>query len=326
MNIQNKNIIFIGIGFYEYETFIKNKLQEYGGNVIYYNSLNRTYLIRILLRLHLSKIVSRVRERKMNRFTKSIHSKIDCLFVIKGECLTESNILMLKSKCIAASIFLYLWDSVNRHDNFTLLQKHFENIYTFDRLDSIKYGLKFRPLFFLNNNENSNFPIIYDVSFVGWMHSDRYNILKQLKDLFEHLGIKYKFVLMLGITSYLTKRYLTHEIRKKDEEMFIFTSLNYSEYSKISMNSNVILDISHSLQDGLSMRIIESIGFGKKILTTNKDIQNYKIIDQNSFKILDRNFPNKISLEFIWDVSKSSTDTNYFELDSFVNEIFGTIN
>ncbi len=69
---------------------------------------------------------------------------------------------------------------------------------------------------------------------------------------------------------------------------FEFNSLSKEELIQRIERSRVVLDIQHPSQKGLTMRTIEMIGAGKKIITTNKEIKEYDFYDPNNIYYLDR--------------------------------------
>ena len=188
----------------------------------------------------------------------------------------------------------------------------------YDRLDAIKYGLKFRPLFYRKSYPH-NEKCLYDISFIGWMHSERYQLLHLLKKQFQRHGISYKFVLYTSRYSYFINRYVKGAIKKEDSDFFVFKPISYEDYIKISYASKVILDLAHPLQSGLTMRTIEAIGMKKKILTNNTDILNYSSLNSNNYFVFEK--PNLFIDYSLFSNKYVETNNSYFSLESFVNEL-----
>ena len=173
----------------------------------------------------------------------------------------------------------------------------------------------------LNTPENGK----YNISFIGWMHSNRYEILHKLKLEFEAHGIRYKFVLYTSRLSYYINRYIKRVISQDDSDFFVFKPISYDRYIQISQDSDVILDLSHPLQNGLTMRTIEAIGLRKKILTTNADIKQYPMIDRTNYEIID---PMNMDVNyhiFRREYVKSENDF-YFSLSNFIDDIILAVN
>lgn len=316
--ILQKSILVIGIGFYDYENAIIDELKKRYFKVYYINAVYNSILKRILL--HLSNNLSKkVEATYLRKKILNLPNDIDDILIIKGENFEEQHIQLLKKKYSQANICLYLWDSLNRIRNASLLLRNFDNIFTFDRKDAIRYNLKLRPLFYRNNECVCNKDYKYDISFIGWMHSQRYEILHKLKKQLNEQNIKYKFVLYTGKLSYFINRYIRKKIKKEDKDLFVFHPISYHDYLSISLSSKVILDIAHPLQSGLTMRTIEAIGLNKKILTTNPDIINYPMINKDNYVVLDMD--NIIIDQSIFDKSSKYNATAYFSLSAFVDEI-----
>lgn len=313
-----RSLLIIGIGFYDYENAIVNELKRKYKRVYYKNAIYNSLLKKILLRLSNS-LLKKVEASYLRKQILNLPNDIDDILIIKGESFEEQHIHLLKEKYNKANFCLYLWDSLNRIKNASLLLHEFDNIFTFDRKDAIQYNLKFRPLFYRECYSLCEKECKYDISFVGWMHSQRYEILHNLKKQFIERNLTYKFVLYTSRFSYYVNRYIRRCIRKEDRDLFVFHPISYNDYVSISLFSKVILDLAHPLQSGLTMRTIEAIGFGKKILTTNEDITNYPMIARENYSILDIN--HLIVDNSIFNRDHVNTDISYFSLQTFVDEI-----
>lgn len=318
VDIKGKKILLIGIDFYDYEKSIIKILEQKGAQVYYFSSYINTYATRILERLKLNSLSKRLIEKEIEQRIDNQPVDIDYLLIIKADNFTRKHIQSLKEKYPGTPVVLYFWDSLKRMSNSELLLQEFPVILTFDRPDAERHRLLLRPLFF-RGSENKKTEIKYDISFVGADHSIRYNILRKLAPVLDEYNVKYKFILITGKLKYFLNRYMWHTIKKGDEYLFCTKRLSYNEYVEISDSSNAILDISHPLQDGLTMRSIETLCLGKKIMTTNRDIENY-------------DFPK--SLYYVLDISKIGNPTDFlktppterfnsekYTLESFVEEL-----
>lgn len=318
MSIVDKSVLLLGLGFYDYEKAILDALGKRYAHTYYASLKYKSLLGRILA--HVSPQL--LRGCETNFVTKQIRkspSNIDHIIIIKGEYLTEKHIALLKQKYPSAKFLLYLWDSIIRIQNSALLLNGFDNIYTFDRLDSLNYRLKFRPLFYRKSYVYKKEPCKYDISFVGEMHSERYQILHALKEEFLKHGIRYKFSLCTGRYTYFVNRYVKRIIDRNDKDLFIFKKMSYDQYLDVSLSSKVILDLAHPLQSGLTMRTIEAIGMKKKILTDNKDFIHYPIWNDGNYQVFDAK---RLDIDYsIFADKYINEDLSYFSLDSFLDEL-----
>lgn len=320
IDLKGKKILLIGIGFYDYEDEIKRKLISYGAVVSYFSSSYNSIFKRLLDRLHLFFGEQYLSRHYLLKLISNLDGGADFVIIIKAENFMQVHIDELKKKNPNAKFLLYLWDSLERLYNKKLLLNNFKNIVTFDRLDSIKYGLAFRPLFYREKNEIKLNDIEYDVSFVGFDHSNRYPIISKIKRQLENAGKKYKIVLVNGKFSIFIGRYITHRIKKEDIAIFKNENISYLQYMKIMGKSQAIIDISHPKQSGLTMRTIEVICNGKKLITTNKDIENYGL-PKDSYYIIDSANP-VLGVDFFSQPKTNPIDTTKYSLDFFINELF----
>ena len=64
-------------------------------------------------------------------------------------------------------------------------------------------------------------------------------------------------------------------------------------------SSRAVLDIQHFKQTGLTMRTLETLGAGKKLITTNPDVKEYDFYDEGRVMTIDRANPAAaLNLEF----------------------------
>ncbi len=320
INLKHKNILFIGTGFFDYDKSITERLKLYGANVFYFSSALTNLKKRIYIRLGKINEACKAVSKELFTLIDNQPKDIDYIFIIKADNFQEEHIDFLNKKYPNTPIVLYLWDSIKWLNNRDALLKRFKSIYTFDRLDAQRYNLKFRPLFYRQQRGSKPDTFLYDVSFVGSWHTERYSFLKKIKYQLKDNDVSYKFILRGGGFSIFVDKYITRRIDKEDGSMFITTPIPYNQYLNICMNSRVILDIANPMQSGLTIRTIEMLGMGKKLLTTNSDIIHYDF-DASMYSVIDMNNPS-IDIDFIKENTNREFDLSKFSLDSFLEEIF----
>jgi hypothetical protein len=88
---------------------------------------------------------------------------------------------------------------------------------------------------------------------------------------------------------YFFKSRFDDSFKEFDYGKLSFTSLAVKDIVKLYEESLIVLDINHPNQKGLTMRVFEALGAGKKIITTNKEIQKYCFYNESNIFIIDRN-------------------------------------
>lgn len=251
-------ILFIGIGFYDYELKIKEEFDKLG-QCTYFNKV---------------------------KFNTLLNADFDLIFMIKGDQLSYQDLKKFFEPHKAKKI-LYLWDSIERIDGVEKKFSLFDKIYSFDRLDCLKNEkLIFKPLFYLKEFENlENISRRYDIFHLGWFHSDRGKILSEIGTTLNKRNIiKLHFRLTTGPLNYFKQLFSSLKY------LPFLRPYNYSfdYYLKRVKESNAVLDISHPNQTGLTLRSIETLGANRKLITTNEDIINYPFYNDAQIMIISR--------------------------------------
>ncbi len=326
VDLNNKSILFFSPQFFGYHIEIKNKLQEFGAKVIWYDDRpSNSFTTKFFLRIN-KKLLNKTCENYYESIKNELYGKklnFDYILFISPESISKESLKDLKTTFNSSRFILYMWDSFKNKQALDLLSE-FHAIFSFDPNDCKKYKIKFRPLFFLDiYATNHGLKSIYDLLFVGTAHSDRYLFVKKIiKQLDSKLIIKLFFYLN-GKPLFLLKKIFDQNFRNVKYTDISFKSLSLQENCDLVKSSNIILDINHPKQIGLTMRTIETLGAQKKLITTNKDIRNYDFYNENNILIIDRENP-VIPLQFIKSVYKVNTDfiINKYSLSGWMYEIF----
>lgn len=320
-----KKILLLYARFFEYDTIVKSKLQELGAVVDLYDArANINSIGKALL-----KKTDKFYKKKQLRFHKKICQKrktIDYDFIFTNENLSFEVLKGYRETFPNAKLVLYLDDSVENLRNVNTTFSCYDKVLSFDRFDSQKYNILFRPLFFndvIKGYKSKDSIIENDICFVGTAHSDRLKIINLLIEAYPQR----KFNLYIYLQSWFM--YFYYRLKNKDYRGHKFSFFKYKkitmpEVASLMSKSKTILDIQHPKQSGLTMRTIETIGMGKKLITTNQDIVNYDFYNPGNILIIDRDNPS---------INESFFEQQYLELDmkiyqkysidSWVKDVFG---
>jgi hypothetical protein len=289
-----KRVLFIGIGFYDYEDAIINEFVKQGYEVDYFSETPpNTFLYRMFQRLKQDKRIKVVKEKHSLSIVEKSGKNYDLVFIIKGESFSKNAFEILKNKNKNSRFILYLWDSIRRIEGIEAKLDFFDKVFSFDRLDSINTNkLIFNPLFFRNeySSQNTNSIQKNHIYHLGWYHSDRLILIQKIAKYCQENNLNYQFILFTGYFSYLIQSFFGGQL-KNNKKFLIFKPVSAKENFSNILNSKVTLDIAHPFQSGLTMRTIELIGAERKLVTTNQDILNYDFYNPNNILIINRNNP-----------------------------------
>lgn len=292
-SIKGRRILLFAPSFFGYEYKIAKKMEEMGAYVDRYDVRSVTSARdRALLKIS-PKIFNKKSQKYYEEILEANKGKdYDYILIIKCDMTPESVLAKLKEEYPTAKLCLYLWDSIENIPGILNKFKYFDTLHSFDMEDCKKYKkLNFRPLFYCDEfckelNENK---LTYDISFTGTIHSDRYAIIKQVREIAKERGLNsYWFCYLQSKFIFYFYKVTKREFFNSTIEEFTFEKKSSEEIARIVDCSKIILDIQHPKQTGLTMRTIEMLGMNKKIMTTNASIEQYDFYNPRNISIVDR--------------------------------------
>ena len=325
-SLKNKKILFFSIQTFNLQIHIKNKLEEFGAEVFYFDERpTNNNLVKGILRVN-RKLLIKSTNKYYNNILKSIYDiNFDYLFVIRGEVIPPFFLEKIRIKNQKCKFIYYNWDSFSNLPNPISILKYFDKCFSFDPFDSDKFNLLFRPLFYLDSfKKNNSFPIKFDILFLGTAHSDRYFVSEFVNSWAKENNLNSFFYYYIqNRIVYLYKFIFDKSFKKFDFKKLNFNSLSIEEIVSLYNSSNVILDINHPNQKGLTMRTFEALGSQKKLITTNSEIFRYSFFNKNNIQVIDRNNI-KLNLDFFNTKYKEIPDSVYskFSLSYWIYNIF----
>ncbi|PVH25603.1 CgeB family protein [Sphingobacterium corticibacter] len=291
--LNNKSILILSVKFFNYENLIKEELTQMGAYVdIYDERPSNSFLSKVVIRLKKDLYRTSIKRYYEKLMEKLQFKSYDYFLLIKGEAIPSFFIDFLRENNENIKMIYYTYDSFKNNKNGLNNLHLFDSSYTFDRKDAISYGINFRPLFFAGDYASlyrERDDLKYTVAFIGTAHSDRYSISERVRQWCESNG-KNMFAFYFSPSELLF--YINRLIKKSFRGFRIrhisFHSLSHLEIKEIYRRSVAILDINHPDQDGLTMRTFETLGAGRKLITTNPNIKKYPFYNTQNVMIIDR--------------------------------------
>lgn len=173
---------------------------------------------------------------------------------------------------------------------------------SFDQRDCKNFGLIYNNDFLFQNMMIGLSNEKYDFLFVG-QDKGRKPLLDELERKLISYGFSVKFYIVDSTHPYI----------------------NYETYLSLAKSSRVLVDVVQQGQFGLSLRPIESMYLGIKLLTNNESIISSDLNDSNNVLFFsDSNIPEKEVIDFLnRPVSKySRNEINKYDFAHWINKYF----
>ncbi len=244
-----------------------------------------------------------------NQILQKVKEKQDIIFIIRPDLLETSLLKKLKIK--TDNLIAYFYDSCQKYPKQLDVAIFFNEIYSYEKEDIKKYNFLETSNFIYDNAIETN-EIKYDIFNVSSYDSriDEINFIA--KKLFD-TGLKINFVLF-----YFKKLSFPHLTS-------VTEYLSLQETKKLISQSKAMFDIQRTDQNGLSFRTFESLGYRKKLITTNKEVKEYDFYHPNNILVINSNQINTdeikqfLSLPYI-EISKDILSK--YSVEQFTNKIF----
>lgn len=296
MDLKGKRILMFHVPNYGYHKVMIESFKKAGARVDDFDSRpSHNFWTKALIRINRN-LLGPIIDKYHNSIIEKVKgNNYDIVYCYKGEAFSPAMIQKLKDLFPKAYFVLYFPDSVRNNPSARQIIPLFDDCYTFDKEDTGAFDIKFLPLFYSDNMRavaNANVRKVYDLFFVGTVHSDRYNYIKKIVNQYEAKGLKaFTWFYFPSRVLYYKMILENSEVRNAPKEEFKFKTIPAAQLAQLLASSRVVLDIQHPKQTGLTMRTIETLGAKRKLITTNTQIKNYDFYNPANILVVDRKNP-----------------------------------
>ena len=328
ISLKGKKILFLSVSFFKYERAIAKRLTEIGAEIDFYDERpSNSNISKGIIRLN-----KNFYHLQINKYYNQILSEIqgkkyDYFFLIKGEAIPTFFLEKIKENNPEMEMIYYNFDPLKEYPNLISNLKYFDKKFTFEYNDSVKFNLNFRPLFYLDEYENLNqnhHPSEYDLIFIGSAHTDRYIVGEKIRVVADKLNLKsYFYYYAMGRIVFRLKKIIDKSLKQFDITKVSFDKLNHQQIIDFYKKTKSVVDINKPFQNGLTIRTFEVLASGRKLITTNCDIQNYPFYCPNNILVIDREDIQLNPEFFATDFKELDKEVLYkMSLDSFIECLF----
>lgn len=170
-------------------------------------------------------------------------------------------------------VIFWYWNPLALFNNRIVDSKYIDEIWTYDRFDAKKYGLKYNTQFYRTmpfkkeKKEKRS-----DLIFLG-IDKGREKTLMGLEKAAISQGLNCNFHIVIS---------------KKDK-------VDYLDYLRDVINSKCVVDLVPDQQCGMTLRPLEALFFGKKLITNYQDIVNYDFYNKSNIFVIGKDDMDKLA-------------------------------
>lgn len=210
--------------------------------------------------------------------------------IVFDTCIFFDRLLLRRIKSLARTreLYVYGWNIDYSEDDYKLIKSMSTEsnfvYYSYDKNICARYGLNFNTIMYDRNLQVPKYPIEQEVLFVG-KGKTRFEDILAIKSSLNLGNITAKIIVIDDINE---TPVCGVEIARN--------YINYKDYISLIAKSNVILDVTQENQTGFSMRVMEALFLGKKLITTNTEVCSSPIYRTGNVYIYDTGNPDINSL------------------------------
>lgn len=279
---------------------IKNELITLGYNIIDLSSINNSFRypnIKIRINNLFRKTFLNDKKYKSEIRAKVItanlleeldkYNNIDYGLFIRPDLFPIDFFKKITTKI--RKIVAYQWDGIGRYPSILDYVPYFNNFYVFDPRD-----LKLHPHFVgcTNFYFSREIPLLKSPAYlrayaINSYQNDKIKPLIEIKNALQSISFPFNFIIY-------SKNKKEIKNAKSIGLATRSTMITYQENLAQVLNSSLLVDVQIHSQSGLSFRVFESIGYEKKLITTNKQVEKYEFYDSNNILIWDNQSPQEL--------------------------------
>lgn len=233
--------------------------------------------------------------------------------IIHSSVITVPVVKYIREKNKNIRLIVWYWNPVSKSAPVGDYRKYGCEIWSFDEKDCDKYNLNYNTQYYFNdiyldNSKNKDIEVL----FVGG-DKGRIENLAKIKNYLDRNHISNFFY----ITPTGNKR------NKKYLDLYKNKKIPYSDTLKYISKSKAILDYISKNQNGMTIRPLEALFFGKKLITNDINIEKKEFYNDNNIFIIKNNNLSDLK-DFL---KKQYTDIKkelimYYDFDMWLKRFF----
>ncbi len=265
-DLNNKSLVF------KLKLFIKLKILK-----------NKKYVLKYNKDFYEENVISKIRKEG---------SDYESCLMIRPDVYTEGTVDTIITNI--KKTYAYQWDGLDRFPKVLKLIPKFAHFYIYDKNDKDRFpNTSLITNFYFDcyldkNKKNPTFDVYYIGSF-----DDRINDVIDVCTRLNELNLKLKILIYC-------RRENKGKLKKYPFITEIYNQITYYQNLENVFDSKIILDFGHkSTHTGLSLRPFEALGYGKKLITTNRIIKDYDFYNEKNILLIDQEKNKENLIDFI---------------------------
>ena len=277
-------LLFIGIDYHEYTRSILEEFRTLGYESRFHNIQPGRLHFKIARRLSAAVYQTLLDEYHRQIILSVGAEEFDIVVFLQVHQMSPKNLELLKKRQSRARFVLYNWDAVSTHD-YRPYMHFFDRVLTFDPRDAADLNISYLPLFATRRYQEHFAHRIEGPSayFIGnIVNPQRYRVIDSFEGFCVRNSIKFDHFMSTTLHGYTEM--LRAGIMPKEVSLRQIAS---ERQNQMVRSAAAVFDFANHVQTGFTMRVMENLCAGKKIITNNKNIMNAPFYSPDRFHVFE---------------------------------------
>lgn len=259
-------ILFIGLDYHTYTRSIISEMESLGASVTYVDIQPRNLFLKVLRTAGPSAYEHYLKVHHAAAIRAAQGERYDKVVFLQAHQMSVSNLTWLRKVQKSAEFTLYNWDALTNHD-YGQQAPLFDRVLTFDRRDARKHGYGYLPLFCQRSMQGLHLDraqpgTLFMVGNVVTLQ--RYAAVEAFRSYCE--AHRLIFRQHLKISPLVWTQLVRSGVRPNGVSL---NSIAPDVFREMVETTQGVFDYANHEQSGQTMRMMENLCTGKKIVTNN---------------------------------------------------------
>lgn len=260
-------VLFFGIQYHTYTKAIIDDMRMLGAEVTFVDLQPRSVAYKVMRTMARWAFESMVRTRLMEAVRAERATAYDKVVFLQAHQMPLEVLQDLRETQPQAEFSLYNWDAITTHD-YRPQAAFFDRVLTFDRRDAEAHGYGYLPLFCIRRwqdlaTDRATPRSVYMVGNI--VRLERYRAVERFRAFCSMHGLTFREHLKV------TPVVLGHALRSGVLPRGVsLRAIPETRFAAMIESSVAAFDFANHAQSGQTMRMMESLCAGKKVITNNQ--------------------------------------------------------
>lgn len=313
-------ILFIALDYHGYTRSIINEMRAVGGDVTYVDIQPRSLVFKVLRTAGRGLYDQYLEAHHASAIKQSKAAAYDKVVFLQAHQMSPKNLTDLRAAQPKAEFTLYNWDSLSNHD-YRLQSKWFDRVLTFDPVDARENGYGYLPLFCSrymqglrrDRGEPASLFMVGNI-----VKPTRYMAVESFRRYCTGNRLKFKQHLKISPVAWFDV--VRSGLYPRDVS---FRAIDSTVFCDMIETSSAAFDFANHAQSGQTMRMMENLCLGKKIVTSNTWVKQEPFYSPDRIHVFDGLDFSGVADFLNCDLVDKSADFSRYHIQSFVRQLLG---